>query len=406
MSPPEPSVVALLVGNTIQFVEVDVSLVSDDDGLRWRAAIREDAELGAGAELEIIRGPGGTKAHLRTNGVVATSFDELELVKRTFPVEDGELELLGVQGSFSFPHRGPFRHLRTVFLGTQDDEVLHSLATALGATAEDESDEADNITRLPWTLESLTRFSAAHARALPTVDQVDVVAPGQLRLQCGEDVRHVDIHNLFLDVSAAPEAAQEKIARFFAATRPSASSPVETSEIMLRVMTGSAPVRLEVLIEGKTKLIELASLGVADDLAAVFVRDTPESMAYLNASEVGELGLGLDELAEVARANLLRNLSTIHIRGEGPTYMLIAGGNYECSLALLPDLWDAMAPLIEGAPLVSMLARDLCLITGDGNPDAVARLRAQIESMGELPYAISPTIYRVQRQGRWFEPLA
>jgi hypothetical protein len=65
-----------------------------------------------------------------------------------------------------------------------------------------------------------------------------------------------------------------------------------------------------------------------------------------------------------------------------------------------------MAPLVEGAPLVSMLARDLCIITGDGNPDAVARLRAQIEDMEEPPYAISRTIYRVQRQGCWFEPLA
>jgi hypothetical protein len=397
-SPPELCPVGLLIGRTMQFVEADITVVADDDGVRWRAAISEKAELGPDAELEIIKGPGGTKGHLRTSDGVGTLFDDLQMVQRTIPTENGEIELIGLQGSFSFAHHGAFRRLRTVFLGAQDEGVIEAMVEAFAS----EDDDDDNVTRLPWTLESLTRFCAAHARSLSTVDQVDVKAPGQLTLRRGDAANHVDLHNLFLDVSKAPEDAQARIERFFAATSPKDLAPLETGDVMLRVMQGTAPVRLEASLEGETHSIELASVGVADDLSAVFVRDTPNSIAYLNPSDVKALG----ELTARAQKNLLSSLPAIHISGEGPIYMVIAGGYYECSLALLPDFWEAMAPLLDGSPLVAMPSRDLCLITGDEDPEVVEQLRSQIEAMGELAYPISPTIYRVQRQGRWFEALA
>ena len=125
----------------------------------------------------------------------------------------------------------------------------------------------------------------------------------------------------------------------------------------------------------------------------------------MKPGDVAGLAPDADALMKLASENLVRSLPRIHIRGEDDRFMIIAGGDYECSLALVPGLWDAIAPLLEGEPVVAMPSRDLCFITVD-DPEAIAGLRRQIDGFSELPYPISPRIYRVTKQGRWFEPVA
>ncbi len=389
--------IVLLLGNTLRFTDATFTLTSGADGVRCHVAF-EDDDLGPGAELDLCSGPGGKSGHLRAQGLVATLFDDVELVERTFPSGDDEYAFLGLQADFSFPHHGPFRRLRTVFVGLQDDEVAEALIESWGA------DEADNVTHLPWTLESLTRFAAAHARGLPHVAEVVAAGQGQLtlRFEAGAS-HHVNLNNLLARVRGEPEAATEAITAFFAATTPSAAE-VENGNVMFRVMHAPHPVTIQVEVGGETRALELASAAVGPDLSAVFVRDSPRNIAYLQPGEVAGLGLDADGLLGLGCENLVRTLPRIHIRGENDRYMIIAGGDYECSLALVPELWQAIAPLLSGAPVIAMPSRDLCFITVD-EPEAIAGLRSQIDSLDDLAYPVSSGIYRVTKQGRWFEPV-
>lgn len=392
--------VALVTGQTIHFADAELSVTADDDGVRLHAAFDDD-ELGEAAELEIIEGPGGIQGHLRTRDGVARLFDGVQLGQQELPTDQGEFRLVGLQGDFSFAHRGPFRRLRSVFLGTHPDAaVVQALVAAF------DSEDHGDVARLPWTIESLTRFSAAHARSLAAIREVTVDGPGRLTVRVGkEGVQHVDLHNLFMTVRLDPEDFQAKIEAFFAAAVSVPSGPVANGDVMLRVLHAASPVTIEVSMSGETNRVELASVAIADDLSAVFVRDTPHNMSYLQASDIESLAGGPDELISLANDNLMRSLPAIHIRGEAPLFMIIAGGNYESSLPLHPAFWEAMRPLLVGSPLVAMPARDLCFVMGDRDPNAVAQLRSHIEGTGEVAYALSPNIYRVEREGRWFEAL-
>ncbi|MCA9624707.1 MAG: hypothetical protein KC731_37045, partial [Myxococcales bacterium] len=329
----------LLVGNALRFTEGAITLTSDEDGVRFHVAFA-DEDLGSRAELEIVEGPGGARGHLRMQDATAPLFDEVQLVQRNIPTSDGEYQLVGLQGEFSFPHEGPFRRLRRAFVGVQDPAMVNALVAAFA------SDEHDQVTQLPFTLESMTRFTAAYARSLPGVDEVTVTAPGQLTLRMGEGAaQHVDLHNIYASTHGDAGAAMARIQDFLAAMPPSTDA-VDDGDVMFRVMRAPSPVTLEASVEGETQTLHLASLGVGDDLSAVFVRDSPQSMAYLQASDVEDLAASPDDLFRLAGENLLRSLPKIHIRGEAPLFMLIAGGDYECSLALLPSFWQAMTPLL------------------------------------------------------------
>jgi hypothetical protein len=389
-----PCSIALLVGNALRFADAHVSLTSGADGVRFLATF-EDEELGA-VEIDLCSGPGGTSGHFRGGGVLAPVFDDIDLVERTFPNGEDTFAFLGLQTELSFPHCGPFRRLRVLFVGVEE-------ATIAQALIEDWSgDRARNVTHLPWTLESLTRFAAAHARTLPGIEDVEVTSEGQLTLSFAEGPHYVTLHNLLPRVRSEPEAATETIARFLASMMP--KDQVDDATVAFRVMHAPHPVTLNTQVDGKAHAIDLASFPVGPDLSAVFVRDTSSRIAYLRPRDVEGLAQDAEALLRIAGENLVRTLPRIHIRGENNRYMLIAGGDYECSLALVPELWDAMAPLLDGTPVVAMPARDLCFITTD-DADAIARLRARIDGFGELAYPISPTIYRVEKPGRWFVPV-
>ena len=285
-----------------------------------------------------------------------------------------------------------------MFVGVQEAEIVEALIQGWA------SEEASNVSHLPWTLESLTRFAAAHARSLPEVREVVITGPGELNLRFEQGPHYVNLNNLLQRVRAEPEAALDAIADFFAATTPT-EAKVDKDQLMFRVMHATHPVEIEANVGGKVHTTTLASFAVGPDLSAVFVQDTPTNISYLHASDVADLAPDAEALMKRASDNLVRSLPRIHIRGEDHFFMLIAGGDYECSLALVPRLWEAMAPLLPGPPVVAMPSRDLCFITLD-DPEAIAGLQEQLDELDELAYPISPKIYRVTKQGRWFEPVA
>lgn len=386
---------ALIIGNDVQLVEARVTLQRDDDGIHWRVGFA-GSELGADAELVIDEGPGGAVGHLRLGDETARLFDEVQLVQARLPGPDGEIDLVGLRGEYSFAHHGRFRRLRQVVVAVSDAEIIDALVAAW------DPDARQQVVQLPWTIDSLTRFAAARARRMPEVRNVEIVDAGQLRVTADDGEHLVELGNLFANVRTAGGAALDDIEAFLAGAVRVATGPVADHDVMFRLMAAPSPVRVQVAMDGRPHELELASVAVGDELSAVFVRDTPTSMQYIEAGELAGMQRSAAELVTLAGENLMRSLPRIHIRGEGPLFMIIAGGNYECSLAVLPSFWDAMEPLLDAPALVAMPARDLCLIVPDRD-GLLEQLRAHVDGLGELAYALTNTIHRVRDHGRWFE---
>ncbi|MCB9676376.1 MAG: hypothetical protein H6737_14730 [Alphaproteobacteria bacterium] len=358
-----------------------------EEGVHLRCRLTGDDGAPDGDGLELHADAGGETATLRIGGMEGHLCDPFE--QGVLSVEaDGVVQIHGLQGSFSFPHHGPFRRMRDVFVGFPDAPDLGGF---LAGTFAPEAVDADGV--IPWTLDGATRYAVRALGDMPTISAIEVVEPGViLMLRDGGELR-MDLHNIFADMrQSPPDEGREMLDRFLRNMAMPVSSATGRDQLAIRVYPGAAPLTLQA---GPDVQVTFASIALAEDLAAVFVQDTPDTMRPLQEPELEALVPEVEERLPLARENLLRSLPHLHIRGEGGMYMLLAGGNYEASLVLLPELWEAMEPLIEGPPLVALPARDLLFVTGDTGPEAVARLAALCRDMEELSYAISDGVYRV-----------
>src|SRR5262249_51649306 len=106
---------------------------------------------------------------------------------------------------------------------------------------------------------------------------------------------------------------------------------------------------------------ELATTPLVADLVVAYAFDRAQSMRYASRRELEALGLSTSELPAVAlvnlRARLPRQLGT---RGDGKSFLFVAGGNYEASLLLLDEVWTQLAPNMPGDLIACVLARDVC----------------------------------------------
>jgi hypothetical protein len=55
--------------------------------------------------------------------------------------------------------------------------------------------------------------------------------------------------------------------------------------------------------------------------------------------------------------------------------MLTAGGNYEATLILLPEIWESVSQMVSGHIVAAVPARDLLYVTGDADPENLADMR-------------------------------
>jgi uncharacterized protein YtpQ (UPF0354 family) len=75
--------------------------------------------------------------------------------------------------------------------------------------------------------------------------------------------------------------------------------------------------------------------------------------------------------------------------------MLIADGANEASLLLLPELWTMRKLKVDGDFVVALPTRDVLVVTGSNDADAIRRVRALAQKgFAEGPYSISPKLYR------------
>lgn len=120
---------------------------------------------------------------------------------------------------------------------------------------------------------------------------------------------------------------------------------------------------------------QLASEPLVGDLVVVYAFDDANTITYAEWPDVGPLIPDRSEVRQVSLTNLRARLpNQLATRGDGRSFILLAGGNYEASLILLDEVWADLARTVAGDIIVCPLARDICLVTGTGVSGGVASL--------------------------------
>jgi uncharacterized protein YtpQ (UPF0354 family) len=99
--------------------------------------------------------------------------------------------------------------------------------------------------------------------------------------------------------------------------------------------------------------------------------------------DLERLKVSSQELHDRAISNLRAlNLEVKAHKGDR-IMMLTAGGNYEATLILLPEIWASVGEMVDGAVVVSIPARDILYVTGDAQPENLSDLRRWTSKMLE-----------------------
>lgn len=145
----------------------------------------------------------------------------------------------------------------------------------------------------------------------------------------------------------------------------------------------------------------VASEHLCGDLWVVYAEDLPDRTSSLLKDRLQDAGIADDELRNLAKENLRRILPPTERHGDGPWYMITAGGDYTASLLLFDGLWDDMADSVDGDVVAVAPSRDVLLYTGSQSKEGLAAIRlraAEISATGN--YLISETLI-VRVSGQW-----
>jgi uncharacterized protein YtpQ (UPF0354 family) len=137
------------------------------------------------------------------------------------------------------------------------------------------------------------------------------------------------------------------------------------------------------------------------DLWIVYALDLPKITTSLGESEMRELKITPEELRSLALTNLRNILPETEQHGDGPWYMLTAGGDYTASLLLFDDFWSELQESVEGDIVVAVPARDVVLFTGSRSQQGIEMVRQKAREIVEGgDHVVSQTLLR-RIAGKW-----
>jgi uncharacterized protein YtpQ (UPF0354 family) len=211
----------------------------------------------------------------------------------------------------------------------------------------------------------------------------------------------VFLENIWRQTRHAPESREQQVERFLRVFGRLSSS---TSELPQRNCIVPM-IKDEAYFDVSRKLSKedapFANEHLLGDLWIVYAIDTPDSMLTLQKSHLSDLGLEVSELRELAVANLRRILPPVEKHGEGPVYMLTAGGDYVASLLLFDDVWAELQHETSGAILAAVPSRDVLLFTDGNSKEGLEQMKATISRVMESGgYLVSSTILK-RSDERW-----
>lgn len=111
------------------------------------------------------------------------------------------------------------------------------------------------------------------------------------------------------------------------------------------------------------------------DLMIFYAFDLETHFQIVANRDLLRLGVSKDELHDRALDNLRALKLEVRAHEGANVIMLTAGGNYEATLILLPEIWESIAPMVSGQIVASVPARDVVFVTGDSTNENLGELR-------------------------------
>lgn len=111
------------------------------------------------------------------------------------------------------------------------------------------------------------------------------------------------------------------------------------------------------------------------DLLVFYAFDAGSHYEIVAYRDLEQLGITADELHERALLNLRGLKLEVRAHKGDRITMLTAGGNYEATLILLPEVWESVSQMVSGHIVAAVPARDVLYVTGDADPENLADMR-------------------------------
>jgi uncharacterized protein YtpQ (UPF0354 family) len=132
-----------------------------------------------------------------------------------------------------------------------------------------------------------------------------------------------------------------------------------------------------------------------DQLIIAYAENNKNSIRYLTEDDLLSLNIPRDSLKRHAIRNLDRILPEITRNGGDGFFMLTAGGDFEASMILLPNILNKESLPVNGDFVIAIPNRDMFLITGSNNKAEISKLRELAKkSYNEENYPVSEYLYK------------
>jgi uncharacterized protein YtpQ (UPF0354 family) len=134
---------------------------------------------------------------------------------------------------------------------------------------------------------------------------------------------------------------------------------------------------------------------LAADLWIVYAVDRDTNITALSEKEMIALELSREDLRDLTTENLRNILPPVECHGEGPWFLLVAGGDYVASLLLLDSIWEFATNQVKGDVVAVAPTRDVVLFTGADSVEGLAAIRQRAtELVSTSDHVVSPTLLR------------
>lgn len=140
-----------------------------------------------------------------------------------------------------------------------------------------------------------------------------------------------------------------------------------------------------------------------EGVLVLYMADFPQTVRAVNENELAESGIDPEEVAALARENLIKCLPQAEFYEAGANIALVyLDGVYESSLLLLDpnDIADFAGFGIEGDLIVAAPARDAFFVTGSAHKEDVEALRVYARQLfEETGYQVTDKLLRWNGEG-------
>lgn len=230
------------------------------------------------------------------------------------------------------------------------------------------------------TAEEFTQaFATAISESLSGV-RVEVAGPLAVDFdsEWGEGTCHLD--NAWQECLHTPDARADVLRRQLRALRETLEREQKPATVNIE--------QIVPVIKARSWAASVADLGgdparypLAADIVVAYAEDGADQLRFLSANEMEALNLPSEQLAATAVENLRSRIDNIRRIGEGPLYMLAAGGTFEASLLLMESVWDDQEKSVDGRIVVAVPSRELILFTGENSTSAIQQMRSAVNDI-------------------------